>query len=117
MLDKTVLSTLRSTLGVGVGSTDFDEELTAHSMAALFDLQLMGVGEWMSIQPVITNTTRWSAIPGVDATNVGWVVEFVTMRVKRAFDPPTSTAQSEAMNTIISDTAWKMNLAAEVNDV
>lgn len=41
------------------------------------------------------------------------VKSYVHLKVKLLFDPPLSTAVMEAMNRMISELEWRMNLAAE----
>lgn len=117
MPDESVLTSVKRVLGIAEANTDFDAELIHHINYALFDLQMLGVGYWRRDFGVASALDKWDDVVGFPETPPHAVVEFVAMKVKKAFDPTTSTAQNAALDSIISSLEWRVQLWAENADV
>lgn len=105
-----ILGSIKTLLGIEPYYTEFDDELIMYINGAFTTLNQLGVG-----------------IPGYSITGYDntWA-EFLSnprkynsaktdvfLRVKMIFDPPTSSAVIDSMNSIIKENDWRLMINAE----
>ena len=108
---ESILRTIRKMIGPDETYTQYDTDLIIHINSALAVLTQLGVGpsEGFFIQD---ESATWNDFLGNDS-KLEMVKSYVYMKVKLAFDPPSSSAVIDSMNRSISEFEWRANMAAE----
>lgn len=108
---ESILRTIRKMIGPDETYTHYDTDLIIHINSALAVLTQLGVGpsEGFFIQD---ESATWNDFLGNDP-KLEMVKSYVYMKVKLAFDPPSSSAVIDSMNRSISEFEWRANMAAE----
>lgn len=108
---ESILRTIRKMIGPDETYTHYDTDLIIHINSALAVLTQLGVGpsEGFFIQD---ESATWNDFLGNDP-KLEMVKSYVYMKVKLAFDPPSSSAVIDSMNRSISEFEWRTNMAAE----
>ena len=109
---ESILTSIKKLLGIGDDYNHFDADIIMHINSVLAVLTQLGVGpsEGFSIED---DTTTWGEfIP--DDPRLNTVKSYMYLKVKLLFDPPSSSTHAEAMNRVISEFEWRLNVAAEL---
>ena len=110
-MNETVLSTVKQVLGLTPEQTEFDAELITHINSALFDLNFIGVGEWRVDFGIASPATTWGDVLAKDIPAAA--KQYVALKVKKAFDPPTSTMVNESLNNLIQTLEWRLEATVD----
>lgn len=106
-----ILTSIKKLLGIAEEYEHFDQDIIMHINSVFMTLTQIGVGpsEGFVIED---DTSVWTDfIPEVGKLEA--VKSYMHLRVKLLFDPPQSSAVIEAMNRMISEFEWRLNVAAE----
>ena len=108
---ESILRSIRKMIGPDETYTHYDTDLIIHINSVLAVLTQLGVGpsEGFFIQD---ESATWNDFLGNDP-KLEMVKSYVYMKVKLAFDPPSSSAVIDSMNRSISEFEWRTNMAAE----
>lgn len=110
---ESILTSVKKMLGITEEYDHFDADIIMHINSVFMILTQLGVGptEGFIIED---DTSTWSEfIP--DVMKLQAVKSYIFMKVKLLFDPPTSSAVTEAYNRSISEFEWRLKVAAESN--
>ena len=110
-----ILNTIKNMLGVDEKCTHFDTDIIVHINTALMNLQQIGIGppEGLCISD---DTTEWTAL--VPAEQYAAVKTYVYAKVKLVFDSSSlSSSVIDALNRTIAEYEWRLNIAAESEEV
>lgn len=108
-----ILTSIKKMLGIAEEYTHFDSDLIMHINSVLSILTQIGVGpsNGFSIQD---DSTEWSQfIPDSDIKKLGFVKSYVGLKVKLLFDPPTNSSVMEAMNKMIGELEFRLNVESD----
>lgn len=107
-----VLTSVKKVLGITEEYEAFDSEIIIHINSVFAILTQLGVGpvEGFSIQD---KTTEWEDYLTDPLLNT--VKSYMGMKVKMLFDPPASGSASTAMEQLIAEFEWRINVAADVD--
>lgn len=108
---ESILTSIKKLLGIGEDYTHFDADIIMHINSVFAVLTQLGVGpsEGFSIEDDLTTWNEF--LP--DDPRLNTVKSYMYMKVKLLFDPPTGSTHAEAMNRVISEFEWRLNVAAE----
>lgn len=108
---ESILTSIKKLLGIGEDYTHFDADIIMHINSVFAVLTQLGVGpsEGFSIEDDIATWNDF--LP--DDPRLNTVKSYVYMKVKLLFDPPTGSTHADAMNRVISEFEWRLNVAAE----
>lgn len=105
-----ILNSVKSYLGLLGTDSAFDSDVLMAINAVMVVLNQLGVGP--SVPFVVDDeSSTWTDLLGEDS--VGGIREYVCMRVKLLFDPPTNTYVVQALNDQIDEFEWR--IIAEVD--
>lgn len=109
---ESILVSIKKLLGITMDYTAFDTDIIIHINSALATLTQLGVGppEGFSIQD---EADEWSDFIPEDSKNLESVKSYVYLKVRLLFDPPTSSATISAMNEMLHEYEWRINVASE----
>lgn len=106
-----ILASIKKMLGITEEYNVFDTDIIMHINSVFFTLTQLGVGppDGFTIQD---ETAVWcDFIP--DGANLEAVKSYVYLKVKLLFDPPLSSAVTEAINKQINEFEWRLNVAVD----
>lgn len=107
-----ILYTVKQMIGLAPTYDPFDLEIIADINAALMSLMQVGVGPEKGF--IVTGPEQtWEEFIGETNTELGALQNYVALKVKTIFDPPSSSHVSEAMNKLIQEYEWRMNIQVE----
>lgn len=106
-----ILGSIKKMLGITDEYNVFDKDIVMHINSVFFVLTQLGVGpnEGFSIQD---ETAVWDDFIPCGA-NLEAVKSYVYLKVRLLFDPPQSSALTEAINRQISEFEWRLNVAVD----
>ena len=105
-----ILTSVKTYLGIQAEDDAFDADILMAINATMVVLNQLGVGP--SAPYVVSDySNTWSELLGDDP--VGGVREYVNMRVRLLFDPPTNTYVVQALNDQVDEFEWR--IIAEVD--
>ena len=107
-----ILDTIKKLIGPGAEHTFFDADLIIHINSALMTLCQIGVGPVIPFR-ITGSTEKWSDfIPG-EINRFRGVIDYVYLRCKLIFDPPTSSFVLSSYNDQMRELEWRLNAMAE----
>ena len=107
-----ILTSIKKLLGITEEDDSFDMDIIMLINSAFVTLQQLGVGpsEGFSIED---DTAIWTDfLPDDKAVNL--VRNFVWLKVKMVFDPPTSSFVMDAMKHQIAEAEWRLMVHADL---
>jgi hypothetical protein len=107
-----ILDSVKKTLGLDSSDTTFDLDVTLFINSAFGPLNQLGVGPVDGFV-IMDNTTLWDEY--VSSTSyLGMVKSYIFLKVKMLFDPPESRSAMPAMDKMLEEFVWRINVAAEI---
>lgn len=110
-MDDSILRTIRALLVGNSEDTSFDTDLIFAINAAISNLTQIGVGSPNGFR-VTGELEKWDDLLG-DEVLLEQVKEYVQLRTRIIFDPPTSSAVMEAYNKEIAEREWRINITVD----
>lgn len=108
---ESILTSIKKLLGITEEDDSFDLDIIMLINSAFVNLQQLGVGpsEGFSIED---DTATWTDfLPDDNAVNL--VRNFIWLKVKMVFDPPTSSFVMDAMKHQIAEAEWRLMVHAD----
>ena len=110
-MQDSILMTIRKLVCGNPYADHFDTDLLVHINACFSILNQLGVGPENGF--VVTDETQsWSSYIA-DNYILNVVKTYVTLKVKKIFDPPLTSSVLEAMDKEISQLEWRLNVAVD----
>ena len=108
-LSRSVLDSVKHICGVEPSMTHFDDPILLHLNGVIFTTKQIG------LDPIITtritdSSTTWEQLYGPDC-DVFVVENYIGLKVKELFDPPTNSSTMEALRRNIDQYEWRINVA------
>ena len=106
-----ILTSLKKTLGLADADTSFDEDIILFANSVFATLNQLGVGpaDGFAIEDKVPT---WDTFLGTDKRKNN-VKQYVQMRVRMAFDPPSTSYHQTAMADQIKELEWRINAYRE----
>lgn len=108
-----ILTTVKKMLGITEDYEHFDTDLVIHINTVFSILNQLGVGPEDGFN-ITDKTEKWTDFIQ-DSKKLESVKSYVYLKVRLLFDPPQSSIVTEAVNNMISELEWRLNVAAEDN--
>ena len=110
-MQDSILMTIRKLVCGDPYADHFDTDLLVHINACFSISNQLGVGPENGF--VVTDETQsWSSYVA-DNRTLNMVKTYVTLKVKKIFDPPLTSSVLEAMDKEISQLEWRLNVAVD----
>ena len=106
-----ILNTIKKLLGPDADYTHFDSEIIININAAFSRLCQLGVGPELPFK-ITDDSAVWSDF--IDDSFLEEVKQYIYLKVKLTFDPPTNSFLLESINKQIDRLEWLMNSVSEV---
>lgn len=111
-ITESILNSIKKLMGSGVEHTFFDADLIMHINSAFMVLCQIGLGRDNAPFRIYDNTSTWQDFMN-DADYFLSVVEYVYLRCKLVFDPPTSSFVLSSLTDQMRELEWRLNVMAE----
>lgn len=108
-MDDSILVTIKKMLGLDADYTAFDTDIIVFINSALMVLNQLGVGQPLRITG---SDETWSSFMA-DQEALSSVKDLVYLRVRRVFDPPSSSSVLSEISSQIDELQWRLNVASE----
>ena len=111
VLEDSILTSIKKLLGLDSAYNSFDNDVVMHINSVFSILNQLGVGptECFSIKD---SSAVWKDFVS-DAKNLELVKTYVYMKVRKMFDPPTSSALMDSLNQMISELEWRISVTVD----
>lgn len=106
-----ILGSIKKLLGPGMEHQFFDEDIIIHINSAFMVLAQLGVGPSTPFR-IEDDSAIWSDFMS-DEAKFRSVVDYVYLRVRLIFDPPTTSFVLSAMQEQQKELEWRLNVMAE----
>ena len=104
-MEDSILKSTKKMLGIDENFTAFDLEIVTDINSAFSSLYQLGVGLGA---PIDDYEARWSDL-GLPAAQLNMVKTLIFLKVKMAFDPPSTSYLIEAAEKQIAEQEWRLN--------
>lgn len=104
---ESILGSIKKNLGLHEEDTNFDADLIMHINSVFSILFQMGVGPKDQSFVITGPNEIWDDFLN-DNFKINMVKSYVEKKVKLMFDPPTSSAVSDALKTLIAELEWRL---------
>lgn len=108
---ESILTSVKKMLGISEEYTHFDADLIMHINSVFMILTQLGVGPAEGFQISDANSF-WTDFVEEEG-NLEAIKSYMYLKVKMIFDPPLSTSVIEAMNRMIGELEFRLNVSAE----
>lgn len=112
---ESILKSIKKLLGISEEETHFDTDIIMHINSVFSILGQMGVGPEKSFS-IQDDTATWDNFIEDDA-DFNNVKTYVYLKVRMLFDPPASSSVLSAMERMISEHEWRLNVAASTKSM
>jgi hypothetical protein len=106
-----ILNDVKKLLGMDATYTAFDTDVIIHINSVFNVLWDLGIGPTTGFM-IMDDTATWDAFVGTDL-NLNSVKSYVFLRVKRLFDPPTTSFAIESTDRLIQEAEWRLSVKRE----
>lgn len=106
-----ILDSIKKTLGLDSDYDAFDLDVIMHINTAFSTLRQLGVGPQTGFV-ISDNTSLWESYSD-DMILLASVKSYVFAKVKLLFDPPPTSFGLDAMQKMVSELEWRLNVEGE----
>ena len=106
MEDESILTSIKKVLGFDENYEVYDQDIIMHINSVFSTLNQLGAGPEEGFY-IADKTKKWSDY-------MQFIKDYVYLKVKMIFDPPTSGSVSEAFNKMISEYEWRITEACNL---
>ena len=113
---ESILDTIKQLLGIPIEDENFDPDIKVYINTVTPNLAQMGIGPKNGF--IVTSKTQlWSEYIDSTLINLEGVKQYIYLKVKLIFDPPTNSSTIQAINDSLKELEWRMQLAVETNNL
>lgn len=110
-METSILRYIKDASGVGVDDSAFDGELIMHINSVFMILRQIGVGPETSFS-IEDDSATWDEFTD-DELLLPMIRSYVTLKVRKLFDPPVSSSLLESLNLTIDEYEWRLQIEAD----
>jgi hypothetical protein len=110
-MPESILTTTKAALDLETGNTSFDGDLIMHINSVLAEFNQLGIGPDVGYAITSADET-WDDFLGSDL-RYNQAKSLLFLKVKMLFDPPTIGYVLTAMEKVIDQAVWRLNVARE----
>lgn len=114
-MEDSILRSIKGLLGPDADYTEFDQDIIIFINAAFSTLTQLGLGPSEGFR-ITGYDEEWQDFLG-DAKDLDSTKAYIFMKVKMAFDPPTSSFVLSAYQEACKEYEWRLNVAVDPRNV
>lgn len=107
ILNTSILNDIKKYIGPAISYTVFEMDLIMNINASFFTLYQLGVGSELGVFTITDDKATWSNF-SVDENIVSGVKQYIYLKVRNVFDPPTSSYVLSAYESQIQELEWRL---------
>ena len=111
IMEESILITIKKLLGFNKDYTAFDTDIIARVNTFLFTLMQLGVGPSTGFR-ITGPYETWTSFIG-DRTDLEAVKDFIYMKARIVFDPPTSAAALQALKEEAKELEFRISIQVD----
>lgn len=114
-METNILTSVKKLLGITEEYKIFDVDIVMYINSVFSILTQLGVGPASGFC-LVTGDETWEEYFGTvssDTVNLELIKAYVAMKVKAMFDPPTTSSSKEALDRIIAEYEWRINVMVD----
>lgn len=111
IVEQSILKTIKKLLGPDSDYNVFDQDILVFINSAIATLTQVGVGPSEGFR-ITGETETWDDFIG-DDERIDFVKDYVFMKVKLMFDPPTSSSVLSAYQELCKELEWRLNVSTD----
>lgn len=106
-----ILTTIKKMLGITEEYKHFDTDIMVHINTVLLTLNDVGVGP-EKVASIKDESDTWTGTLG-ELQDMEAIKTYIYLKVRLAFDPPSSSAVMDAMNKLATEIEWRLHSREE----
>lgn len=110
-----ILNSIKKLIGLDPDYAEFDTDLIIHINSVFLDLEQLGAGSQEGFF-IEGSTETWEDFLPDDPLVLNSIKSYMCLKVKKLFDPPTSSSAMDSLNSLIDRFEWRINVAIENKD-
>lgn len=110
-MEESILLSIKKMIGPSIEYPAFETDLIIHINSALMVLHQLGIGPAEGFY-ITGEDESWSDLIG-DVKYLEAVKTYVYLKVRMAFDPPTTGATTDAFKEMIKEYEWRLNVQVD----
>lgn len=115
MNEESILVYVKKLLGIQSDYDHFDPDIIYGINAAFAILTQLGVGPEDGFS-ISDDSTTWNEFVS-DTTRLSLIKEYVCLKTRMLFDPPTSNILADSINKTISEYEFRLNVASDGGEI
>lgn len=110
--DDSIFLSIKKMLGLAEDYNIFDTDIVIHINSAIAILTQLGVGPTNGFR-IVDETETWNDFLGEDVDLVAEVKDYIFLKVKMIFDPPSSSVIMDSIQRMINEYEWRLNITVD----
>lgn len=111
-IESSILLSIKKAIGAAPDYTPFDVDIIMHINTQLANLYQLGLNAARSV--VVDGPDQlWTDLIPADDSRLHFIKTYVYAKVKMIFDPPTSTAQMQALKDAAAEAEFRIEVAVD----
>ena len=115
MNEESILVYVKKLLGILSDYNQFDPDIIYGINSAFGVLNQLGVGPSNGFS-ISDDSTTWNEFVS-DTTRLSLIKEYVCLKTRMLFDPPTSNVLADSINKTISEYEFRLNIASDGGEI
>lgn len=115
-MDHSVLDDIKKLLGIDSEDDSFDIDISIMINSAILALSQIGIGPKEGYT-VTSKEDKWSDYLENTTTDVNNVKNYIYLKTRLIFDPPSNSTVIESFNKNLQELEWRMMLNVETNNL
>lgn len=111
-METSILKSTKKVLGIDAAVTSWDLDILTLINSAFSDLTQLGVGPTAGFM-IEDDSVEWADYIPDDDVLLNSVKNYIWLRAREVFDPPTTSYAIQAMKDQIARLEWRMNVKRE----
>lgn len=111
-VEDSILLSVKKALGMGADYTPFDPDIMMHLNSFIGALYQIGVNS-AATTFITDEETLWTDLIPEGDTRLAMIKTYLYAKVRMVFDPPTSTAQMQALKEAASELEFRIEVASD----
>ena len=111
-MNDSILVTIKQMLGLTEDYDAFDTDILVDINSVMLTLHQLGIGPEAGFT-VTSTEEKWGDLLGTDDVLLKAAQQYIFLKVRLIFDPPSASAHIDTMNKAISELEWRLTLQAE----
>lgn len=111
-MNENILATIKKLLGINEDYEYFDADVLININSAFSVLAQLGVNDSKGF--IATADSEWSDYLPSDE-NLEMIKTYIYLKVKKTFDPPSSSFVLDSIDSQIAELEWRINVAVETS--